>query len=308
VDVGIPVSLLTPNGEIVFNVLTGDATDLGLSGLTAEVAPIALPDGNGYHLNFIGGNDGADIRNPITARPHTDGAIIHSFRRQAKYITVEGLVVASGPEYRSILDDALVDVLDGCLTAGVFGQPSENNGRLFWKPAGQPVRFHTVHLYSGPEITGPGAQAGGSPAGIAGPKTFSFSLVSEHSEALTYTQDVTDIEDPGTVVIPNAGNTATWPVVKVYAEDPFTLTGPGGYQLVWGQDVRNHADEYPPTFPGAYIEIDMFRQTMYWDGDGANALIYLGMQDSDFFTIPAGGGDVTCDVPFQVLSNAAWVG
>ena len=287
-EINIPVSVLSSVGEVVFNVLDGDATAESLAGLDNVVAPIGLPDGNGYHLTFIGGNDGAPIRNPITNKPHSHGAIPHRFRRSGKIIHVEGIIVATKPRYRPILDDGLRSVLGGTIHTGlnppVFGQKSDALGRFFWKPAGADTRFHAIHLYEPLDITGDGAA----------PKTFVFSLYSEHPEALTYDSDVPLSEG----FIPNDGNTATWPVIRVYATGSFTLSGPGGYALYWNSLA---------TF-GDYIEIDMFRQTMYWNGNGANALPYLNMQTSDFFSIPTGGGSVSCDMPIEVFSNDAWVG
>lgn len=293
-EVGILQSIRSGAGEVVFNVLDGDASGDALGGGTV-LAPVGLPDGNGYHVTFVGGNDGAPIRNPVTNRPHRDGAIVHRFRRTAKIIYVEGLVVASAPQYRTTLDDHLRTVLGAMLKAGVFGQPNEALGRYLWKPSGYPTRFHACRLYE-PLVIEPSA------AGSADPKTFHFSLVSEHPEALTYSQSVLPAG-----LVPNAGNTETWPVVRVYGvtTSGFVLSN-GTYQIRWGQG----RDPSPVAVLGDYIEIDMFRQTMYWNGDQANALRFLHMMDSDFWSIPLGGAtvSVTGAGPLEILSNDAWVG
>ena len=292
-EIGIPHSIRSDAGEIVFNILDGTATNAdSLAGLLDVVAPVGLPDGNGYLLTQIVGMDDADVRNPITNKPHTDGAIVHRFRRAPKFIRVEGLIVASKPQYRVTLDDALRTVLDACLHAGVFGQLNENGARWFWTPKGKATRFHTVYLYEPLEIV-----AGGE---IAAPKTFSFTLVAERPWALTYTQSVLTLP----ITIPNAGNAETWPVFKVYATGSFTLARADGWQLIW----KTVADGGHGTVNGDYIEIDMFRQTMYWDGDGANALSGLVMASSDFWPVPVGGIAATCEFTTTVLSNDAWVG
>jgi len=316
VEVGIPTSLLSQDsGEIVFNVLTGDATGQGLSGLGGSVYPQGLPDGNGYLLTNIVGADSATVRNPYHVRPHSHGGIVHRFHRASKIIAVEGMIVATKPEYRQQMTDWLRHVLADMVTVGVFGQPSDKAGRWFWKPAANPadlsnpayqIRFHSVHTLTGLDVIGPAASEGSSPSGVAGPKTFTFELIADRPEALSYAQDSTDIDGFGSGFVPNAGNTDTWPVVKVYTGGPFTLFGPGGYTLIWGQGP----DPAGYSILGSYIEVDMRRETMFWDGDGANALRYLDMANSDFFSIPPGGGDVSAlgASSLGVLSNSAWVG
>jgi hypothetical protein len=201
------------------------------------------------------------------------------------------------------------------LSPGIFGAANEVYGRLFWHPVGQPVRFHKIHLSNMFDVQGPSATEGGSTAGIAGPKTFTFELTSEHPEALEWEGDETDIDGFGAGFVPNDGNTETWPVVQVTTAGPFTLFGPGpngepsGRSMRWGfgPDPRQN----PPPIDGTYIEIDMHRQTMYWDGDGSNALAGLDMANSDFFSITPGGGDVSVTgaaSAVKVFSNSAWVG
>lgn len=301
-EIGIPQSILSTYGEVVFNVLDGTASSadsLAGTGYTIK-APVGLPDGCGYYVTFVGGNDMAPIRNPITHRPHKHGAIVHRFRKAPVVVHVEGQILGNTPTNRRVLADHLRDVLNPILQAGVFGQPNEAIGRYFWKPAGQPIRFRAVRLYD-PLVIEP--QSPGS----AAPKTFSFSLVSEHAEALTYSQAVTTIAANSSAVIANNGNTETWPVVKVYGvtTSGFTLSN-GTHRLRWGQG----RDPAPVAIRGDYIEIDMYRQTMYWNGDQANALRFLHMRDSDFWSIPRGGKTVSIvgAGPITVLSNDAWVG
>ncbi len=301
-DVGIPQSLLSSYGEVVFNVLNGSAVSANsLAGLGFTIkAPVGLPDGNGYLVTFVGGNDGAPIRNPITNRPHKHGAIIHRFRKSARFIYVEGEIIASTPANRTILDDHLRSALDGMLQSGVFGQPSDPLGRYFWRPPGKPTRFHNVRLFDELKIEP-------SSPGSAAPKTFSFTLVAERPEALEYPEISTTVPNGAPTVVPNNGNHVSWPVLKVFGvtTSGFTINN-GTHTLKWGQGL----DPAAVTILGTYIEFDMFRQTAYWDGDQANALRFIHMGDSDFWFIHKGGSTITAQGagPVTVLSNHAWVG
>lgn len=297
-DVGIPQSILSTYGEVVFNVLDGNATGQGLSGQTVK-SPLGLTDG-GYLVTFVGGNDMAPIRNPVTHRPHSHGAIVHRFRKAPVIVHVEGVIIGKNPTDRRILSDHLRDVFNPMLQAGVFGQPNEAIGRYFWTPAGQTTRFRNVRLYE-PLTVEPDTP------GSADPKTFTFTLVAEHPEALSYPEIETSIAKNSSAAVANIGNAANWPVALVYGitTDGFVLSN-GSYQLRWGQG----RDPAPVRILGTYIEIDMFRQTMYWDGDEANALRFLHMRDSDFWTIPRGGATVsiTGAGPVTLKSHHAWVG
>ncbi len=293
-DIGIPMTILTPNKEIVFNDLSGDA--VGLAGTATPTWPAGLPAGNGYTISYIAGGDAAQVRNPVDNRPHAHGGIVHRFRRGAKVMTIQGLVVATSPTYRTLLDDALHDHLTQILQTDSF-EDDNADARLFWTPAGKATRFQAVHLYEALSILGTAGSPGGGGVNAA-PKQFSFGLVSGRPEALTYEQTVTEIGIAETL-IPNNGNTETWPVIKMYPSgSTFSLVRDDGYALYW--------DGTPA---GTYVEIDMLRETMYWDGDAGNALNGLNMTDSDFFPIPRGGATITCSGgSATVLSNDAWVG
>ena len=268
-EIGVAQRLITPAGTITFN-----------------------GSGDGYFITEISGMDGSSIRNPIQSRPQTHGVLVHRFLRGAKYITVTGLVIASTPASRVSLISALINALGSILPDGT----SATEGQYVWDPPGVSSRYHTVHLYETPDVVGPGSSAGGSPEGIAGPKTFTFSLISDRPHAWTYN---TAYQALG-AEIPNAGNTHSWPIIRVPGNADFTLMNGDGFELDW--------IEANSLGSGSYIEIDMLRQTMRWDGTGASAVDGLNMARSDFWSVPPGGTWVLAPGGSTYLSPDAWVG
>lgn len=308
-DSGIPMSLLTPYGEIVFNDLTGDATSASLSGLdvpiwpgpgvvpasiSAEINASGLPDGNGYLMQFVSGMHGSDVRNPVDNRPHKHGGIIHKFYSGPKYFGLDGLVVGDDPAIRQIL----YDYLAAFIFAGM-----QTDSRFFFKPPGQAVRFKTCRNYASTEVIGPAGSPGQSPNEVAGPKQFLAQFVSVNPFSYTYTERDQTITSPTPVFIPNDGTVETWPVLRVYSgAGPSPLEGfllqNSTFSLSWEGSLN----------PGHYIEVDMYNETMYEDGNGANRL--GGMtDDSDFWSIAAGGEDVSLFGGDHtiILSNDAWI-
>lgn len=178
-EVGIQYLLETPGGDITFN------------------------DGDGVlFLTNLRGIDQATIRNPYTNVPHSDGAILHTFRRGATFISFEGVIMA---ETRAA-EDSAVTSLRQALDAIIYSGPGQygylisggvtswtkpsagglNDGILSWTPPGSTQRSMTVYLHEPLEVAGAGASAGGSPRGIAGPKGFNFVLVADRPHAWSY--------------------------------------------------------------------------------------------------------------------------
>jgi len=311
------MSLYTPLGEIVFNDLSGDATSASLAGLGGNIWPgpgvvpasvsagwnaTGLPAGNGYLMQFASGMHGGAVRNPVDNRPHKHGGIIHKFYSGPKYFTLQGLVVGDTPEIRQVLYDYL---------AGWVFSAMQTDCRFFFKPPGQATRFKTVRNYDATEIVGPQGTAGASPDNIAAPKEYTAQFVSVNPFSYTYSErdngvyeDVPTIYGGGSVFIPNEGTADTWPVIEVYAPPSssflasFTLDN-GTYQVEWAGNVAH----------GHYVEVDMFNETMYMDGNSTNELGGLNDQ-SDFWSIPPGGCTVSVTPGAHhivVKSNDAWV-
>jgi hypothetical protein len=286
-EVGIPVTLSSQDaGDIIFNVLDGSA--------------FGLPDANGLLLTGIIGADSASVRNPFHHKPHAHGGVVHRFHRAEKIIAVEGKVVCTTPENGQIMADALRACLLDMLTVKPAGQPGDKAGRFIWTPAGAGSRFHFVHFYESLDIN-----ATNQP-GTAAPKTFTFMVVSERPEALGVVQYATPIAV--SAAVPNAGNTETWPVFHV-------SPGGGGFDLTRsGYGLHWQPNAYAGS--GSFIEVDMFHKTLFWDGDGDNAIAGLAgdfgspstMGIQDFFAIPAGGVTVTCSASATCYTADAWVG
>jgi hypothetical protein len=291
VETGIPFTLSSQDaGDIIFNVLDGSA--------------FGLPDGNGLLITGVIGADGATARNPFHHASHAHGGIVHRFHRMAKVIDVEGKVICTTPDYGQQMIDALRTTLLDMLTVKPKGQPGDKAGRWIWTPAGVGSRFHFVHFYTMldvvPYMTGTAGKSSN-----AAPKTFTFSVIAERPEALGVVEYATPISV--TAAVPNAGNTETWPIFHVTPGGSFDLTR-DGYGLHWT------ANAYAGS--GSYIEVDMFHKTLFWDGDGDNAMAGLAgdfggpstMDFQDFFAIPAGGVTVTCSASATCYTSDAWVG
>jgi hypothetical protein len=285
-EVGIPMSLQSPSmGELVFNDFSGTAATIG----GAQAFPLGLGAGCGYLIQRVQGFDGAPIRNPVDNRPHKSGGIVHTFRRAAKVWTVEGIICVpdnvSGPierATRTVLEDALRGYSDSVMAV---------TARFFFQPSGQVTRFQECRLYEPIDI---GYDV------ISGPKNFSMTLVAADSRAYNYTQDLTVVLDGVPIAVPNEGNTESWPVIEVSGPSSgFTLANAGGFTIDWTGSLG----------AGHHIEVDMFRETMYNDGSGANRLGGLNLSNSDFWSIPPGGTTVSLDgaPDAQILSNSAWV-
>lgn len=312
-DSGIPHSLLTSLGEIVFNDLTGDATVTasGLSdvatgsvwpgpgvvpaSINADFNAVGLPPGNGYLMQFVGGTHGAPVRATIDNRPHKAGGIAHKFFSGPKYMTLTGHIIGDTLEIRQVLYDYLAMHLYAAQNA---------DSRYFFKPNGAntPTRFHTVKCYDLGDIIGPSTAQGTSPAGIAGPKLFDFEFVAVNPFSYTYTERDTTIIGTASAHVDNDGTVETWPVIECYAGGSamtFFEIGNGTFQVIWTGNCP----------AGHYIEVNMFEETMFQDRNGSNKIGGLDDQ-SDFWSIPPQGGAlINSNGPDNILikSNDAWI-
>ena len=153
-EYGTPQTLSSSYGTLSFNV---EGAGLGLPGCM-------------FLLQGIAGNVYPTIRNPTEDRPQRDGGIQHPFFKGAKYIEMDGLVVAMTPSNRTTMDDHMRGVTDPLL---------REDGTYTWAvptadyPTPGTNRSHTVRLFETVEILGSGDSAGPS----AEPKTFHFVLI-----------------------------------------------------------------------------------------------------------------------------------
>lgn len=283
-EIGSPHTIYTPQGELVFNDFSSSRAALG--------GGTAIPSGHsgsGYLIQKISQGDGAGLRNPIDNRPHKQGAIMHRFQLLPSIYTIEGVLVANTKADR----EALADTLRGALYSIL-----QTDGRHFFYPSGSAtgVRFRTVRLYDMVDISD-------DTNGIAGPKGFTITLIAADPVGYTFAQDETDYTSGQTKAIPNDGNYQTWPVVRV--DGPVSA---GSVSVV--NPVTGFAVVLDPltVANGHYAEIDMLDETVYLDGDSTNLLPSVVLADSDFFSIPEGGGSITINgTTGKVLSNDAWI-
>ncbi len=158
-DVGCPQVLVSEGGTIIFNDFTG--------------TPYDLPEGNGYLMQYVEGNDHAPIRNPVTNLPRKSGGYVHMFWKGPKPIILQGLVIGTTPEHRQTLNDFLLGVTDACLAS---------DGTYSWTPEGGGIRSHAVRLFDSEEILGASGGPGTSPGNVAAPKQYAFSLIAADPE------------------------------------------------------------------------------------------------------------------------------
>lgn len=138
-EINCPATLQTPIGTLSFNP-TGPASDY-------------------YFFTAISGLDQAPLRTAFDPKPQAHGAIIHKFWRDARHITIEGLVVGSSVANRNTSMDSLQSALEAIEQA---------DGTYRWTPTGQGQKTLTVRCDQPVQYTG---GLGG------GPKNFIFGLI-----------------------------------------------------------------------------------------------------------------------------------
>lgn len=124
-----------------------------------------VPSGSGLLLQSIAGAEQAPLRATVDNRTRTDGANLHRTFKGPKVITLDVLVVATEPAYRTALTDNLLGVLEAMLDeegAYYFGDYS-----------------HSVKYYDPVEVQHPGSSGVGV---SAGPKLLTFSLIAGNPE------------------------------------------------------------------------------------------------------------------------------
>ena len=103
--------------------------------------------------------------------------------------------------------------------------------------------------------------------------------------AYPYAQDLGQTTTALNATITNTGTCPYWPVFKVYGGGPWTISN-----TTYAPDKEIKCNF--PAFAGTYIEVDTFRNTMYVDGDQANAISGLDMELSEFFPLEVGTNNV----------------
>lgn len=244
---------------------------------------IETPRGN-LILNPAGGADGlyldaarcrytVGVRDSDDDTPQKDGAIMHRGFKGKSQVTYVGVCKAEAgtSTRRTILDDLRGKVMS-LLRA---------DGRVRWQPAG----YSDERLLDDVRVTG------GDPL-IEGAllKDFQFTLKSPYPYTIDKTQASTAL--PATLT--NLGNTDFWPVIRV-TSGTVTLTNTTTGQAF----VLSGATPF-----SSFIEIDMFRETVFADGDQANLTRYIDMAATDFWHLQPGANVITG--AGTVLWNHAW--
>lgn len=243
-------------------VLTSPYGDLDINSAT----------GDRYLLVQSGCDMGAPLRVTKDNVPQGNGSIMHR-RFESGYECTLTMQLWDGDN--PACDAALVRMLDainkharGLLNAG------DNQGRLRWTPTGanermlDDIRLLERVVVQVPE-NGLGVQV-------------TFAVDTAYPYAQEYTQQSTALN----ATLTNTGTVAYWPVVKVFGPtSAFTLTNvTTGLQMVYSGTAIGGGD---------YVEIDMFRNTMYLNGNGANRISSLNMLTSDFFPLEVGANALT---------------
>lgn len=244
--------------------------------LTSPYGTLNLNDTSGdrYLLIPSGCDMGAALRVTKDNVPQGNGSILHRRFEEGYVCNLQMMLwkddaVACGADLVSMLDDLNLHVR-GLLNAG------DNQGRLAWLPSGSGSyrMIDDIRLLERLVVAAPD-DGGGT--------VVTFAVDS----AYPYAQDLTQQSTALNATLNNTGTVAYWPVVQVFgATSAFTLTN-----VTTGKLVQYAGTAIPGG--GQYVEIDMFRNTMYLNGNGANLISGLNMLNSDFFALEPGNNALT---------------
>lgn len=220
-----------------------------------------------------------------------DGSILH--RRFLTGFEMEMQIALWESREKPACDDlaqTMMDVFLGYCRA--LKNAGDNVGRMSWTPAGQAQRMlEDIRLLQYPsESIGDG---GATELNVVFDSQF------------PYTED----ENQQSVAVPasitNAGNTDTYPVFRLNAPiTGFTMTNTAtSLQFVYDSSRLGAS----PVSSG-YMEIDMFRGTVYLNGNGANLKAGVDIVNTDFFPLVSGVNPITISsgVGGIALVNNAW--
>jgi hypothetical protein len=266
----IRYSLITPRGTIDFNV--GE---------------------EGYRLTNVSELDSPMLRTTTENIPQKDGAISFPAYRGSRSPTLEGQIIVRGDNLADRV--ALEDNLRGCAmsllreTGTLRFWPSDGSVRELNVRLREPLQiksqagvikdFLLALVAADPNIyeatprvlRTPPLASTGTPIG----STFTFPLTSQNFTFGNW-------ENPGRVVIHNAGNETTYPIVKIYGQ--FT-----------GMKVTNETTGAVMNFPtlevpsGSFAELDMFNETVRYNGLITEPLLdKMDITTSDFFYLVPG--------------------
>lgn len=244
--------------------------------LTSPYGSLVLNDTAGLRYVLIpsGCDMGAPLRVTKDNVPQGNGSILHrrfeeGYQCQLTMMFWRDKKPACGEDLVIMLDE-LNKHARGLLNA------ADNQGRLAWLPSGlsEYRMLDDIRLLERVQVQAPSDGRG---------TVASFAV----DTAYPYAQDLTQQSTALNATLTNTGTVAYWPVVKVFgATSSWTLQNvTTGKQLVYSGTAIPGG--------GQYVEIDMFRNTMYLNGSGANLISSLNMLTSDFFPLEIGANVLT---------------
>lgn len=117
----------------------------------------------------------------------------------------------------------------------------------------------------------------------------------------------TFVADGGTTILSNLGNHEAYPVIEVYGTtSAFTLTNESLVDQN-GNPLQIVYDGTTITSPD-FAEIDVFRNTIYLNGNEANLKSGIDATETDYFFLRPGDNEITIDgADAQFRMNNSWV-
>lgn len=251
--------------------------------------------------------DGCSLVNTVRQTkdnvPQSDGSILH--RRWVAGLEMT-LAIQLWQNENAIACDGLAQEMLDTLMGYAYGllNAIDNQGRIQWDPgSGNEERMlDNLRLLTFPTESRPP----GSPLEI----TLSIDTQYPYQEALT--QRLVNLPNTVPVVINNTGNVPTYPVIQVNRANGVTsagsLSGTFIIQTTTEDFIWTSSLTGSQLIPGgSYAEIDMFGNTMYMNGNGANLSPGIDFVDSQFFPLMPGVNTVTMfGGTADVLWNPAW--
>lgn len=262
--------------------------------------PVSFAAGTGiYRLR----PDACHLRNNVRSVkenvPQEDGSILH--RRYLTGSEMDLAVQFWAPDDALACDELLQEMTDsfmgyayGLLNAG------DDQGRVLWLPDGDSSAFSSYRMLDDIRLLSYPVESGVTPYEL----TLTVDCGLPYSE--DFTQDNPSI--PGTAT--NYGNRPTYPVMKLYG----TFSG-----VTVTNTTTGSVWQYDGTLPGAatvtspnYLEVNVFNNTVYLNGSGANRMAGVIMTTSDFFSLVPGNNTITVSYTggaggaSLMLVNGAW--
>ena len=252
-----------------------------------------------YLLNPQACKSQTPLRVTNTNVPQKDGSQLHHrfYEGEEMILAVQMWDALDSPACDTLLQlmtDELMQHIRGLTNPPI----PPNDARILWTPEGEAQRMlKAVKLNDTTETT---LEEGAS------------QVVFTVKSPYPYSMDAADNTTALNATITNAGTAEYWPVVKVFgATSAFTLTNTS----VQDDDGNNLAVVFDASQIGAssvpgggqFVEIDMFWETMYLNGSGANYKPGLVMGTSTFFPLRVGTNALTISgATASVIWANAW--